>query len=76
MRRILAATSMALGLLVTAVPAAYADHDRRCTQVHVHFRPTYCYSGHDNYTWMWICPDYYGGCFEISGPIDTDLGNG
>lgn len=72
MRRIFAALTMSLALLATAAPAQ-ADHSRSCTQVHVHFRPTYCYDAHHGYTWIWICPDYYGGCFEVSGPIDTEI---
>lgn len=72
MKRVIASLAMAIGLLLTAA-AAQASHDRGCTQVYVHFRPTYCQSSHDGYTWIWVCPDYYGGCFEASGPIDTRL---
>lgn len=68
MKRVIATIAMAFGLLLPGVPAQ-ADHNPRCTEVWIHFRPTYCSDTHDGYTWFWICPDRYGGCFTVGAPF-------
>ena len=71
MKRLFVVLLMSLTLLMTAVPAARADHTRSCREVTVHFRPAVCTDQHDGYRWVWVCPDgYWNWCILVLGPMN------
>lgn len=70
MKRVIASLLMTAGVLFASVVPAQASHNMQCTEVWIHFRPAYCTDKHDGYTWIWVCPDRWGGCFLVYGPMN------
>ena len=73
MKRLFVAFLLSFSLLLTAAPAASANHSPSCTEVWIHFRPGFCTDEHDGYKWIWVCPDGTSNiyrCFLVYGPMN------